>query len=78
MRLSRTLSFAVVKNGQVLTPSSNNRKMIRKFDINVIEAWKIGPNDIEIIAIQENYDPIIPDGVLNPPIYESLKRKFSL
>ena len=74
---SYMLSYAVVKNEQVLPPSSNNIKMIRKFDINVIEAWEIGPNDIEIMAIQKNDDPIIPDGVINPPIFESLKRKFS-
>jgi len=71
------LSYAVVKNEKILPPSSNDRKMIRKFDINVIEAWEIGPNDIEIMAIQENDEPIIPEGVINPPILESLKRKFS-
>lgn len=73
---SYILSYAVVKNEQLVPPSSYNRKMIRKFDISVIEAWEIGPNDIEITAIRENDDPIIPDGVIDPPIRESFKRKF--
>jgi len=75
---SYILSYAAIKDDKLLPPSSSDRKMIRKYDIKVVEAWEIGPNDIEIMAIQKNDDPIIPDGVINPPIIESLKRKFNL
>ncbi len=74
---SYMLSYAVVKNEQDFPLFFKNRKMIRKFDIFVIEAWEIEPNDIEIMAIQEDDDPIIPEGVINPPIFESIKRKFN-
>jgi hypothetical protein len=30
--------------------------------VHVREAWEIGPNDIESVAIYEHDDPIIPDG----------------
>lgn len=70
------LSYGVIKNEQMLPPTSNDRKMILKFHINVIEAWEIGANDLEMVAINESDDPIIPEGVANPPIVETLKRKF--
>ncbi len=70
------LSYTVIKNGKMIEPNFDNRKMIVKFDINVIEAWKIGPNDIEVMAMQKNDDPIIPDGVVNPPIFDVLAKKY--
>ncbi|WP_193461880.1 hypothetical protein [Vreelandella hamiltonii] len=75
-RKSYILSYAVVKNERVVENSLEKKKFIRKFDINVLEAWKIGPNDIEVMAIHSNDDPLIPDGVGNAPVIESLKRKF--
>lgn len=53
------------------------KKSIRKFHINVLEAWNIGPNDIEVMAIHSDDDPLIPEGISNAPIIESIKRKFS-
>jgi hypothetical protein len=70
------VSYGIVKNEVLLPPSSNNRKMIKKFDITVVDAWEVGPNDIEIMAIDRNDNPIIPKGIENPPILEALKRKF--
>jgi hypothetical protein len=70
------LSYAVVKNERIIENYSAKKKSIRKYDINVIEAWKIGPNDIEMMAIHSDDEPLIPEGVSNPPIIESLKRKF--
>lgn len=76
-RKSYILSYAAVKDGRIIENSLVKRKSIRKFDINVLEAWKIGPNDIEVMAIHSDDDPLIPEGVSNAPIIESLKRKFS-
>jgi hypothetical protein len=75
-RKSYMLSYSVVKNERIIENSSAKKKSIRKFDINVLEAWKIGLNDIEVMAIQSDDDPLIPEGVSNAPIIESLKRKF--
>ncbi|WP_017047048.1 hypothetical protein [Vibrio anguillarum] len=74
---SYILSYAVVKNERIIENSLAKKKSIRKFDINVLEAWKIGPNDIEVMAIHSDDDPLIPKGVSDAPIIESLKRKFS-
>ncbi|WP_073999740.1 hypothetical protein [Serratia plymuthica] len=74
---SYILSYAVVKDERIIENSLVKKKSIRKFDINVLEAWKIGPNDIEVMAIHSDDDPLIPEGVSNAPIIESLKRKFS-
>lgn len=75
-RKSYMLSYSVVKNERIIENSLAKKKSIRKFDINVLEAWKIGPNDIEVMAIHSDDDPLIPEGVSNAPIIESLKRKF--
>lgn len=75
-RKSYILSYAVVKNERIVENSLAERKSIKKFDINVLEAWQIGPNDTEVMAIHSEDDPLIPEGVSNAPIVESLKRKF--
>lgn len=75
-RRSYILSYAVIKNERIIENSLVKKKSIRKFDINVLEAWKIGPNDIEVMAIHSDDDPLIPEGVSNAPIIETLKRKF--
>lgn len=73
---SYILSYGVIKNGQILPPNSGEIKLIQKSDINIIEAWEIGPNDLEIVAIQQDEEPIIPEGEKNPPIFEALKLKY--
>lgn len=38
-------------------------------------AWEIGPADPEIIGLRpEDNDPVIPTGVINPPILETIKK----
>ncbi|QMD23558.1 hypothetical protein HVZ46_03010 [Citrobacter freundii] len=74
---SYILSYAVVKNERIIESSLVKKKSIRKFDINVLEAWKIGLNDIEVMAMHSDDDPLIPEGISNAPIIESLKRKLS-
>ncbi len=75
-RKSYILSYAVVKNERIIEDSFAKEISIRKFDINVVDAWMIGPNDLEVMAIHSDDDPLIPIGVSNAPVLESLKRKF--
>lgn len=70
------VSYGVVYNNKLLSTSSRSKKSILKFDITVVDAWKIGPNDIEVMAVKKDDDPIIPNDIENPPILETLKRKF--
>jgi len=69
------LGYAAMKDGQILPPTSNDRRTIIKRHINVIEAWEIGLNDMEMVAIEKDDDPIIPEGVVNPPVVELLKQR---
>ena len=71
------LSYGVVKNEQLLSISSKKKKTIRKFHLNVVEAWEVGPNDIEMMGINVGDDPLIPEGISNAPIIETLRRKFN-
>lgn len=48
---------------------------LMKRKLNVREAWQVGRNDMDAAAIQEDDNPIIPDGNKNPPIQELLRWK---
>jgi len=47
---------------------------IVKQKLNIREAWEIGTNDQDVVAIHENDDPIIPVGVKDAPVIQSLQR----
>lgn len=49
---------------------------ILKTNLDIRNAWEIGKNDLDRIAIRENDTPIIPDDVINAPVLELLKRKL--
>ena len=69
----------------LLVPATANKDMtsinpmldyyIAKHEIFVKDAWEVGKNDIEGSAIHEGDDPIIPEGITNPPILELLQAK---
>lgn len=43
--------------------------------LNVIDAWKVGPHDQECSAIHDDDQVIFPENVTNPPINELFKRR---
>ena len=47
---------------------------IRKQQIAVRQAWQIGENDPDRCVLAEDDDPIVPDGVVDPPVYRALER----
>ena len=55
------LSYGVMKDEKIIETHSHVKNELTKFHINVLEASEIGPNDVEIMAIQKNDDPITPD-----------------
>ena len=57
--------------------STKNRKTILKRHVTVVDAWQVGPNDIEVMAIDEDDEPVIPEGISDAPIIDVLKRKFN-
>jgi hypothetical protein len=40
----------------------------------VRSAWEVGDNDPDMMALMPENDPIIPEGVTDPPIYAALRR----
>ena len=69
------LTFAVM-DLEASAPSSPTWKkgsFLSIRELNVINAWQVGPNTIEAVAIQAGDDPIIPKGVEAPPVRELLK-----
>ena len=47
---------------------------ITKRRLEVREAWQIGENDHDICALELIEDPIIPEGVVDPPIIDALRQ----
>jgi len=47
---------------------------IAKSKINIREAWQIGPNDPDLVALRAADHPVIPVGVENPPILSAVKK----
>ncbi|MCK4842679.1 MAG: hypothetical protein KAT04_12485 [Methylococcales bacterium] len=76
-RKSYLLSYAIVKDEKMIPISTKNRKTILKHHINVVDAWQVGPNDMEVMAIDKDDEPVIPEGINDAPIIEVLKRNFN-
>ena len=47
---------------------------IRKQQIAVRQAWEIAENDPDRCVLTEDDDPIVPDEVVDPPVYRTLER----
>jgi len=65
------LSFARVQGADADIAASDQ---IQKNQLTVKDAWEIGPNDFDCIAIQGGDDPIVPENVKNPPVAETLAK----
>lgn len=51
---------------------------IEKQEVRIVSAWEIGENDPDSVAIYDDEEPIVPDGVKDPPILRLLEgRKAS-
>ena len=50
---------------------------IAKRQLDIREAWQIGENDPDVVALYQDDEPIIPAGVTDPPVNKALIRKRS-
>jgi hypothetical protein len=64
------LTFGVLQDNQVSLAWANQ---VHKQELIVRDAWEIGPNDIEVVAIREDDDPIVPDGKPDAPVLRVLR-----
>lgn len=56
-------------------PRMTETNSIQKTKLLVRNAWEIGPNDLDSVAIQADDDPIIPDDQSDPPVRRLLTLK---
>lgn len=67
------LSFGALLNNQFYPYPKFETLAIRKKEMIVKNAWEIGINDIEQVAIRKDDDPWIPEGVVDAPYLEVIK-----
>lgn len=68
------LAPAIIREGQA-TPDILIRSGIIKHAFTDRNAWEIGINDLDISLIAADDDPVIPEGAINAPVLENLKKK---
>lgn len=47
---------------------------IAKKELTIRPAWQIGENDLDLMGLRPGDNPVVPDGVDNPPILNALKQ----
>lgn len=52
-------------------------KGILKRELNVLNAWEIGENNIERVVVKENDKPVIPKNIIDAPVLKLLKKKIN-
>jgi hypothetical protein len=62
-----------LSHGQSAPPELYNDRAIMKRDLQLREAWTIGPNDPDSVALRDDDEPVIPAGEANPPVLQALK-----
>ncbi len=69
------LTAAIVSNST--QPHFLTHLTVKKSKIYIKEAWQVKQNDPELMAINADDNPIIPNGVDNPPILKALEWKIT-
>lgn len=67
------LSFGIIENNKPIFQRDFENIAIKKKQIKIIDAWSIGENDFEMVAITKDDDPIIPESIENTPINNILQ-----
>lgn len=61
------------KPGEV--PDLESRQYLLKGHIHVRPAWQIGEHDYDMVALDVDEDPVIPDGITDAPVLNAMARK---
>ncbi len=56
-------------------PDFEPKQYLLKGHIHVRPAWKIGENDSDIVALDIDEDPVIPEGITDAPVLKAMARK---
>ncbi|MGY4480158.1 hypothetical protein [Bradyrhizobium sp. USDA 3364] len=63
-----------ILSGEGRSPEVIRDLPLFKDDLSVREAWRIGAHDPDFIALYPDDDPVIPEGVTDPPVRRALER----
>lgn len=53
-------------------PAIEYKLALLKHHLHIRPAWQIGENDHDIIALDEEEDPFIPEGVVDAPVVKAI------
>jgi hypothetical protein len=56
-------------------PDLESRQYLLKGHIHVRPAWQIGEHDYDMVALDVDEDPVIPDGITDAPVLKAMARK---
>lgn len=56
-------------------PDIEPKQYLIKGHIHVRPAWEIGENDFDIVALDVDVDPVIPEGIADAPVLKAMARK---
>lgn len=56
-------------------PNLESRQYLLKRHIHVRPAWTIGEHDSDMVALDVDEDPVIPDGITDAPVLKAMERK---
>ncbi|MBK8284426.1 MAG: hypothetical protein IPK97_05830 [Ahniella sp.] len=59
-------------SGQTQTPEILYELALVKRSVDVRPAWEIGENDFDMVALLDDEDPMIPDGVVDAPVLKAM------
>ncbi|MDB5325686.1 MAG: hypothetical protein JWM57_1255, partial [Phycisphaerales bacterium] len=54
----------------------NHTYMIEKRELIVREAWEIGVNDLDVVGLHADDDPMVPSGSRSPLPYEAVMQRL--
>jgi hypothetical protein len=72
-RAKQYILAGVCVDGSRNYPQLINCPQVIKRDLHVREAWQIGANDPDSVAILDDDDPVIPPNQKKPPVVELLR-----
>lgn len=75
---SHTKSFLLapaVMDDERNGPELLHKSMIPMKELHVRQAWEIGPHDVDSPSVHEDDNPIIPEGISEPPFIELIKQR---
>jgi hypothetical protein len=67
------LAPAIVRPGEG-PPDLLTENIVGKYDLEVRDAWQIGVNDPDIVALDPDDHPVIPATVVDAPVLGALER----